>query len=84
MVTAAQPPYGVGESLWRLERRWRLGGGGRRQAVRVKRMSSESDRQTMADVKSLEQAVEALDPLGLGGVQALVCGIRCSRLGPPA
>jgi hypothetical protein len=28
-------------------------------------MNAESDRQTMADLKSLEQAVEALDPSAL-------------------
>jgi hypothetical protein len=39
--------------------RWQFEGG-RRQAVRVKLISGESDRQTMADLKSLEQAVEAL------------------------
>ena len=48
-----------------VQRRWRFEGGRRRQAVRVRLMSGESNRQTMADVKSLEQAVEALDPSAL-------------------
>lgn len=48
-----------------VQRRWRFEGGGRRQAVRVRLMSGESNRQTMADVKSLEQAVEALAPSDL-------------------